>query len=708
MTKARTLADFIGSDSDVKFDTDTLYIDSSANRVGFGTTSPGRIAELYGTSNPALRLNNGTDVADIGLATAAGALLTGSTSGALVLARGGANAINLGTNGTNRVTINSSGNVGIGTATPASTLEVNGIAMMDSARLTTNSGTSYWDIRRDSSTGHLVVNEDGLGDVISVLQSNGNVGIGTSSPASQLHLFEETSNTTTRSDQVRIHAASSGTTGVGFGSNIYFTGERANGTLQAMGRLGFVASTNTSSNLSSDFIVETASAGSPAERMRINANGTIKQTAASQGSAFAANTISTWNALEIFQDRGVTNSASGIAFRSQSGTAPAGIVSVVGNTTGGVENLAFITSTGNNSFERARITHDGHFVVGVTSTNGVTNGAGTYIAANGQLYASTNSAGGHYLNRTDSNDGVVLNIRHQGTTVGSIGTYSSRIYIGTGDTGLGFSAGSDSVFPITAATGAIRDAAVDLGLTTGRFRDLQLSRNCMASNFVAANDSDTFIAMTGGNIQRYFTGGSEKARLDATGNFLIGCTSLPDGSADGIGLRADSGERRFSRSGTSARYQIQFYNGNGAVGRIETSGTSTSYVTSSDYRLKENVTDISDGITRLKQLQPRRFNFIADADTTVDGFIAHEAAIIIPEAVTGTKDAVMDEEYEVKAAVTDDDGAIVEEAEMGTRSVPDMQGIDQSKIVPLLTAALQEAIAKIETLETKVAVLEAG
>jgi len=110
----------------------------------------------------------------------------------------------------------------------------------------------------------------------------------------------------------------------------------------------------------------------------------------------------------------------------------------------------------------------------------------------------------------------------------------------------------------------------------------------------------------------------------------------------------------------------------------------------------------------LKQLKPARFNFKTDADTTVDGFIAHEAATVIPEAVSGEKDAMMDEEYEVKAAVTDDDGNVVEEAVMGTRSVPDMQGIDQAKLVPLLTAALQEAIAKIETLETKVAALEAG
>ena len=149
-----------------------------------------------------------------------------------------------------------------------------------------------------------------------------------------------------------------------------------------------------------------------------------------------------------------------------------------------------------------------------------------------------------------------------------------------------------------------------------------------------------------------------------------------------------------------------FHNGNGVVGNIQTSGSGTSYQTSSDYRLKENVTSISDGITRLKQLKPSRFNFIADPDTTVDGFIAHEAQTVVPEAVSGTKDGMMDEEYEVTPTEFDDDGRIINDAVMGTRSVPDIQGIDQAKLVPLLTAALQEAIAKIETLETKVAALE--
>ena len=121
----------------------------------------------------------------------------------------------------------------------------------------------------------------------------------------------------------------------------------------------------------------------------------------------------------------------------------------------------------------------------------------------------------------------------------------------------------------------------------------------------------------------------------------------------------------------------------GIAGKITTSGTSTAFTTSSDYRLKENEVAMPDALTRLGKLKPYRFNWKSDKDTTVDGFFAHEVAEVVPEAITGEKDAV------------DDDGNI------------DPQGIDHSKLVPLLTAALQEAIAKIETLETKVAALEA-
>ena len=142
-----------------------------------------------------------------------------------------------------------------------------------------------------------------------------------------------------------------------------------------------------------------------------------------------------------------------------------------------------------------------------------------------------------------------------------------------------------------------------------------------------------------------------------------------------------------------------FYRGSTVVGSISVSQSSTSYNTSSDYRLKENVVELTGATDRLKQLNPSRFNFIEDADTTVDGFLAHEVADVVPEAVTGEKDAMVEEEYEVSPEVLDEDGNVTAEAVMGTRSVPDYQGIDQSKLVPLLVATIQELEARITQLE---------
>ena len=186
------------------------------------------------------------------------------------------------------------------------------------------------------------------------------------------------------------------------------------------------------------------------------------------------------------------------------------------------------------------------------------------------------------------------------------------------------------------------------------------------------------------NFMRFDTAAGERMRIDSSGRLLIGTTSasnITNGSTNANYLYL--GTLVTSRDNTGNREHAVFHNPNGDVGSINTSGSSTSYTTSSDYRLKENIVAISDGITRLKTLKPSRFNFKVDKDTTVDGFLAHEVTAV-PEAITGTKDDV------------DSDNN------------PVYQGIDQSKLVPLLTAALQEAIAKIEVLETKVAALEAA
>ena len=134
---------------------------------------------------------------------------------------------------------------------------------------------------------------------------------------------------------------------------------------------------------------------------------------------------------------------------------------------------------------------------------------------------------------------------------------------------------------------------------------------------------------------------------------------------------------------TSTNYPYTFQNSSGTtVGYIYSTSSTVIYYAASDYRLKENIVDITDGITKVKQLKPRRFNFKTETDQTVDGFIAHEVESVVPSAVVGEKDAV------------DDAGEM--EAQM----------LDKSHLVPVLTAALQEAVAKIEALEARVTTLE--
>jgi len=135
-----------------------------------------------------------------------------------------------------------------------------------------------------------------------------------------------------------------------------------------------------------------------------------------------------------------------------------------------------------------------------------------------------------------------------------------------------------------------------------------------------------------------------------------------------------------------------YYKDNGYKGGVNITSSAVAYVSISDYRLKTDVQSMTGATDRVKLLKPCNFEWIVDG-TRIDGFLAHEAQEVVPESVTGTKDAMRDEEYEITPA-TDTEAAV-----MGTRSVPDLQGIDQSKLVPLLTATIQELITRIEALE---------
>jgi hypothetical protein len=170
--------------------------------------------------------------------------------------------------------------------------------------------------------------------------------------------------------------------------------------------------------------------------------------------------------------------------------------------------------------------------------------------------------------------------------------------------------------------------------------------------------------------------GTETAVMSGGGRFTVHGDFFNSTAGAAFSTTNDSNGAIYMQFGNSVGTKI------GSITRA--SSTSVAYNTTSDYRLKENVTTLQAATQLIKELNPVSYNFIGHAEEKSSGFIAHELQEVIPEAVTGEKDA------------TYADGS------------PNYQGVDLSKLVPLLTAALQEAIAKIETLEAKVAALEAS
>jgi len=251
--------------------------------------------------------------------------------------------------------------------------------------------------------------------------------------------------------------------------------------------------------------------------------------------------------------------------------------------------------------------------------------------------------------------------------------------------------------------------------------NIYLSTGAAFTPFDNTKANSYILQNTNGNIEfaTASTGtASERMRIDSSGNVIMGATSSLHTESvlhvkqknTSSGNNACIALQNQNASGVSGVYTIVFRNNSGTlVGSITNTSSATAYNTSSDYRLKENDVDMTGAIARVKQLQPKRFNFIADADdTTVDGFMAHEVQTVVPEAITGTHNEVeIWTQDEIDAGdAPDNTNAGDNKLDGDGNTIPVYQGIDQSKLVPLLTGALQEAIAKIEALETRVQALE--
>jgi len=359
------------------------------------------------------------------------------------------------------------------------------------------------------------------------------------------------------------------------------------------------------------------------------------------------------------------------------------------------------------------LTSDGLTVDGIISTTNGTN-IDMDAAASGQLKLDGDGYGGAIaLNAQGMN--IYTNSATRDVIFGTNETERMRID-GSGNVGIGTANPSEALHVI----GTIQASA-----------NFQLTANDSYCGFSA----NGMYVHNANDIVSFKTGAAERLRIDSSGNVLVGKTVTTSQSVAGIVLHPDGGIAcTTSNSGT--QYPLSFARGGAYVGTVTTSASATSYNTSSDYRLKENVTAIQGAADTVMAMQPCTYTAIVDG-LWYDGFLAHELQEVHPRAVQGTKDAMQDEEYEVTpavyedvvtpavdavAATYDDEGleltpaveaapettenTLVTEAVMGTRSVPDMQSVDYSKLTPILTAALQEALTKIEALEVRLTALE--
>ena len=425
--------------------------------------------------------------------------------------------------------------------------------------------------------------------------------------------------------------------------------------------------------------------------------------------------------------------------------------------------LAFLTgaSTGSGSptlNEVMRIRHEGRVGIGesnpqkmlhitkndsdgmiVLDANGATTDHQICFSKN---YGTGGTTGGNYWGIGVDGSENKLVFAYDPNAQASLAADAKMVIDSSGNVGIGTSSMVRRLEITDGTSGKIRAKGTDGGFIECHNGTNGVYFGTAPAVLGTGGGGDSVIFTDSGFNQLYYTSGLERMRLTSAGKLCIGTQTVVSTSMLNI-VPADI-NRIVNTKSYDATTQFHFVFQNhlgGNVGKIQVSTSATTFVTSSDYRLKTDVTYDWDATTRLKQLKPARFKWIIDGDDAVpvDGFLAHEVQDIIPESISGTKDAMMDEEYEVSAATGDiytpavaatydEDGveltAAIDEvihsadverpeelaegqqwrettaAVMGTRSVPDYQGIDQSKLVPLLVKTIQELEARIAALET--------
>ena len=324
---------------------------------------------------------------------------------------------------------------------------------------------------------------------------------------------------------------------------------------------------------------------------------------------------------------------------------------------------------------------------GVTSLNGQT-GAITLKTVNGQTLTGsgdiTISGGTTGVTSLNGQTGAVT--LTAGTGISITGTTISATGTGSGTAGVTSFNGRTGV--VTLNSNDIKTVNGQSLLGSGNITISAGTTPTLDAVVKAGNTTSTSASFNGGAILSGLTVGGTV--LQPSWRATIRGGSSDDTALLCYNLSAPSGGRilALACSSTSVALAAFFYGNPGAaptppsVGSITTNGVSVSYNTTSDYRLKDNIVDLDNALVRVNQLKPRRFSWRANPSIITEGFIAHEVAEIIPEVITGEKDAV------------DAKGEIVP------------QNIDHSKLIPILTAAIKELTSELSILRDRINKLE--
>jgi hypothetical protein len=282
-------------------------------------------------------------------------------------------------------------------------------------------------------------------------------------------------------------------------------------------------------------------------------------------------------------------------------------------------------------------------------------------------------------------DSGILNIQTNETTAITVDA-SQNVGIGTASPAykLDVQNGTGRIFNSTFPSLRIQNSDTGTGSSDGLLVEMSGS-NALFVNYESAN-------------MIFSTANTERMRIDSSGNLLVGTTSNGNyGEKFNVSTGSSSQAiMNLVATGTGAFGAIKFRNGGGEIGSISYGASNVTYNTSSDYRLKHDIQPMTGALEKVLLLKPCTYKWNIN-NAQGQGFIAHELAEVVPDCVSGEKDATREEKYEVTPAVKDEEGNITTSAVMGTRTVPAYQGIDTSYLVATLTAAIQELKAINDT-----------